>query len=1157
MKFPRWILSSVRHLLLLCWPLFIPLSVIADETDIFYEFEKSKVNSNVLFLLDASRSMRVKVAGTTESRMDVLQKTFREVMNNAPANLNIGLMHYANSENFSSYSWSSIKGVNFPVSPIDVDADSIIGSFAATDNLPDPTSGMSVRSFLPEIVDSWKAAGYTPIVDSIYEAARYFRGEKSAWGGHPANYRWAAHPSTYRGAAACAAPTATESCRFEFGECNGSETACVSGSFPQCCDWVGGGDICDALSAGSCTSGYCRNGDFSCSVNVSTCNHETCSGGGDITYKSPIKYACQENYLVVMSDGRPAYPYRAGYTGDRSGQYPKSAYPNYVDTNPFVPNLIPPVGSSQIPEPIPTLIGASCADKPNGLASGTCGPELTEFLATEDQSSSYGGDQVVKTFTVAYDLAGEPQGTDYLKSLSTVTNGHYTANDSTQLVNALTKILNHVDGQSFSFSSPTYSLSKDSVLSSGNDVYVPVFSYSNTPLWSGNLRKLKLSANGHIVGAGGGSVLNNKGQFKSSAQDLWSSAPHGVDAGQGGAASRLPPAAARVRKTDPNGNALVDISSSTAGSVIRKYMLRPDGYTGPIRTPLRNRILDFTRGHALAGNTIDYTTDRQHIGDIINSKPILVNYSATKSLVLVSTNEGYLHAFDADTGVEEWAFMPSSLLKNQLLFMQDNEKYRHVYGLDGELTLWNYDANDDGLMNHSSDKRLLFFGMRRGGNMYYALDVTDPTMPKIEWKISPNSSTAGAVTTGFDQLAETWSKPTLSKMRVASGGGSSSQVKYVLVFGGGYDPKYDEDNPGARPGGRAKGAGVYIVDALTGALLWSTKNDGGLAANDMKHSVAGDIRVLDMDNNGELDRLYFADLGGNVWRADLGVEISSSSASVSLSNKTTLTKLAQLGAVSGGDGDHRKFFYEPDVALRMNGGEAVLTVSLGSGYRTNPMDNGDKDNFYVLLDRDVFRGRDQSPTAVIKHGALKVARSDGSGLGGGGSILDHPGKDGWYMPLPHHSEKVLASSVTFLDKVLFTTFAMADENGVPSSIAACDPLDTSARAYVLDIMTAKAVADLERDGAGTNEPFVVAGGVGEILDTPQLIFGKPTDGSGGACTEGNCQQDVSVRVGKLKVPLLDSNNTSNGASSSFGEMVDVTRLLPRLFWRDEEVTVDP
>lgn len=114
--------------------------------------------------------------------------------------------------------------------------------------------------------------------------------------------------------------------------------------------------------------------------------------------------------------------------------------------------------------------------------------------------------------------------------------------------------------------------------------------------------------------------------------------------------------------------------------------------------------MNFVRGKDSAGQA------RQFMGDMLNTKPVVVDYG-TKQLIFAGTNEGYLHAIDVDTGVEQWAFMPISLLKNTETFYENVPSKNHVYGLDGALTVWTYDKNSDGVIKSSDgDKRVLFFG---------------------------------------------------------------------------------------------------------------------------------------------------------------------------------------------------------------------------------------------------------------------------------------------------------------------------------------------------------------------------------------------------------------------------------------------------------------
>lgn len=1187
----------------------------ADETEIFAQNEASKVNANVLFLLDASGSMSKTLSNSGgRSRMQVLKDTFREVLDTAPANVNIGLMHYANASLLPSYSWGAIKGVSFPVSPIDQQAASIIGLAASSDNLIDPPASMPVRAFLADIVDDWQAAGYTPIVDSLYEAARYFRGESPVWGKHAAAYSWAAHPSTYTGSLTCTSQH-QEECSPDWGTCNStadlSPSACTTRKYNECCKWETAAD----------GTQFCKNNNYSCKVDVKFCQHSICDAySGSPVYKSPIEYSCQANYLVLMSDGKPEYPFWEGVTADGTARYPESVAPTQTYNVNLVPPMLPDMTNANFPVTVADLVSASCVDAPLGYKSGKCGAELTQFLATEDQASLVSGKQVVNTFTVAFGMNDEPLGTDYLAQLATVKDGAYTANDPEELAAAFSEILTDVQKSSLSFSSPSFVVDQANLLSHENKVYMPVFDSSQKAVWSGNLRKFTVNDAGDILGANGSSVLNSDGTLKTDAQDLWSDTAHGSDVTIGGAANKLPLPANRILYTDAVGTNLVSINPTTTSitasllspsdTISSAHNLLPVSTSYPhlpagtscwgsykdcsgvqhtvngnpstgvgcvsiaevtncpapaISEEKRTQLLNFIRGYKNGDPTAE---PRNHLGDSLNSKAVVVDYGNGVVRVLLATNEGFLHSFDAETGVEKWAFMPASLLKNAHLFLDNQNTNKHIYGIDGAPTLARVDHNlngiieltptqdynNDGQINaEDADSVKLYFGLRRGGRMYYGLNISVADSPSVMWKVAPQTATNG-VSDGFDELGEAWSKPTLSRLRLADADNpQQSKLVQVLVFGGGYDPRKDEEDITKRLPDQW-GRDLFIIDASSGSLLWSLRKGGfGLAgaqtavagATSLSHSIPGDIRILDMDGNGALDRLYFADTGGNVWRVDMDADVRDTDTSSYYDySKAKLTHLASLGGGSTSL-DHRKFFYEPDTAIRMQNGKPILTIALGSGYRTHPLNTtAALDRLYVLIDPDVYK----MPEALIlmtDNNLMNV-----QSIETGKTILDYPEMKGWYYEFEHHGEKALSPVLTLLDKVMFTTFSQSDAQGNPSVAQACQLATNTSRAYVLDVLQGKAVLNLDRSVDASADKFVIAGS-NELLDTPQLIFGRLTGSDGSSsCQLGDCQQNMMVRIGKLKLPLLDLNNTQHQVSNTYNQMIDITRLLPRVYWLD-------
>ena len=103
--------------------------------------------------------------------------------------------------------------------------------------------------------------------------------------------------------------------------------------------------------------------------------------------------------------------------------------------------------------------------------------------------------------------------------------------------------------------------------------------------------------------------------------------------------------------------------------------------------------------------------------------------------IYVATNEGFLHAIDGDDGSEYFSFIPEDLLGNLDLFYDNTSLFSTVrYGLDGSPIVWVNDADQDAEIS-GSDHVYLYVGMRRGGRNYYALDVTNRNTPKVLWTI--------------------------------------------------------------------------------------------------------------------------------------------------------------------------------------------------------------------------------------------------------------------------------------------------------------------------------------------------------------------------------------------------------------------------------------
>jgi len=768
-------------------------------------------------------------------------------------------------------------------------------------------------------------------------------------------------------------------------------------------------------------------------------------------YDSPADLACQKNFVVLLTDGVPIRD---------------------DDADAKIRSMIDASGNS-----FGNLIGATCDVEtyPAGVnaSGGECLDELAEFLFRGDFSPQP-GQQNVSTYTVGFDV-------DLPVLAETAERGggeYYTAFDTATLAGSLQQILTSILSSNTSFTAPTVAVNAFNRTQNLSDLFISVFRPSSRTHWPGNLKRFRLDATtGEIVDANGNPAIDPAtGSFAVTARDLWSSTVDGDDVEAGGAASKLPAPNGRavytymgtsLALTHPNNRV------SVTNTLIDDTVLHTDGTDGPTR----NDVIDFITGVDVpdTDQDNDRAEARNQLGDPLHSQPVAMVYGPglREGLVFSATNDGVLHAFDLETGVEHWSFIPPEFLDDQTqLFENDAAAVKH-YGIDGDLALQIVADNDASI--EPGEKVYLFFGMRRGGDFYYGLDVSDPSAPALLWRLDG---------TALPGLGQSWSTPVPTRIDVA--GATQNPDKLALVIGGGYEP--DQDNPAASTD--LIGNSIYIVDSVTGALLWHGGKTGTHKSFDepdrsMDYSIPSDVRVIDLDGNGFADRMYVGDMGGQVWRFDVANGETAA-------NLVTGGVIAQLGAAPNADpdlADTRRFYSAPDVAIVNSRGYDFMHIGIGSGSRGNPLGTHVEDRFYAL--RDYGFGRKTQAQfdslTIIEDGSLTPITSVSTPVPQGASA-------GWRFDLTGGpGEKVLAEARTFDNEVIFTTFRPG------SSGTGCTPAVGTNRVYRMSVFNAAPVLNLDGSVDETNLTMtdLYVENEGAPLPSPQLIFlGPDRDGDG-------------------------------------------------------------
>ncbi|MCC4114031.1 hypothetical protein LLG90_01570 [Aromatoleum toluclasticum] len=257
-------------------------------------------------------------------------------------------------------------------------------------------------------------------------------------------------------------------------------------------------------------------------------------------------------------------------------------------------------------------------------------------------------------------------------------------------------------------------------------------------------------------------------------------------------------------------------------------------------TGLSSSVIDFLRGdRSNEGVGTNPFRVRQHLlGDIINAEPVYGSFTSGP-VVFQAANDGMLHAFGGgddlnnDGGDELWAYVPK-LLHGELSRLAD-PNYTHRYFIDATPALAQ-------VSSASFTGMLLVGGLGKGGNGYYALNVTNPR---------PATETAAAAMVKWETVPSTtgsgFSFGTPLIVRTPNDG-------WLVLVTSGYN------------NGDGKGY-VWALDPADGRIVKTiaTGAGSGTAPAGLTHLSRLSIAAAD----DVAYYVYGGDLLGNVWRFDL------------------------------------------------------------------------------------------------------------------------------------------------------------------------------------------------------------------------------------------------------------------------------------------------
>ncbi|WP_158269637.1 pilus assembly protein [Desulfonatronum sp. SC1] len=407
-----------------------------------------------------------------------------------------------------------------------------------------------------------------------------------------------------------------------------------------------------------------------------------------------------------------------------------------------------------------------------------------------------------------------------------------------------------------------------------------------------------------------------------------------------------------------------------------------------------------------------------------------------RKMLYVGANDGMLHAFDAETGQEQFAFIPKDVFP-RLASLTDPD-YTHKYYVDGSPFVG--DAYIDGQW-----RTILVGTTGAGGRSVFALDVTNPDLfdeTKVLWEFT------------HADLGYTIGQPVIARMQTGD---------WAVIFGNGF--------------GMNLSAKLFIVNASTRALIkmidTQAGGDNGLATP-----------ALLPDAYRTIDYAYAGDLKGNLWKFDLSHK--SSIAQWKSAYPKTGSTPAPLFTARNAAGQVQPITAPMEIIRR--GADHIILFGTGKYFEVGDhivgndppiqsfygiLDNGSRitnfdrnDADFLLVEQEIIHEgieEFETPDAETVSWPVRVVTDN---------PVDYTDKRGWYLDLVSpklglQGERVVSAALARSGRIIFTTL-------IPSE----DPCEFGGTSWLMELDSqtggrlSYSVFDLNSDGQFNQADYV-------------------------------------------------------------------------------------
>ena len=487
-------------------------------------------------------------------------------------------------------------------------------------------------------------------------------------------------------------------------------------------------------------------------------------------------------------------------------------------------------------------------------------------------------------------------------------------------------------------------------------------------------------------------------------------------------------------------------------------------------------LVKFLRGQtAFEDRTSNLPVDRLYrlreatLGDALESQPSYIgkpvfkypypgysDYLAAEvgraGTVYMGANDGMMHAFDAASGVERWAYVPSMAMSNMWGLADGSYSTKHINYVNGSPTTSDIciaNCNNDAYATTATTsddpvwKTILVGGLNAGGRGYYALDITNPASPALLWEFSP---TGGHGKIQDNDIGYSYGQPVITR--------KTDGTWVVLVTSG-----HNNTSPGDGKGY------LYVLDAANGTILSKISTGvGGTATPSGLAKIAG---WNNEPGGNEVGYVYGGDLLGNVWRFD--VNDTATSAAIGTGSSFLFATLFSDAAGT----NPQPITTTPVLGKILE--KRVIYIGTGQYLGKPDLSTTQSQTQYAIMDDDATVTFVNPRNSMVQQTLIPVPAN--STRTSSGNAVDFGVKRGWFVDFPDTGERVNIDSKLILGALLVPTIVPSNTTCSPGGTGWLNAFDYKTGTAV------KTVASLKYDSpiVGVNIIYIKGDPIVEVV----------------------------------------------------------------------------